>query len=51
MSFFTTITPIEIQKGQFVADLEAWHGTSGDAPWISAWEAYLYGRAVERVKA
>ena len=34
-----------------MADIKAWNGTSGDAPWISAWEAYLYGRAGRQVKA
>jgi TolB-like protein/DNA-binding winged helix-turn-helix (wHTH) protein/Tfp pilus assembly protein PilF len=37
-----------VQKGQFkdaLADIQAWRHATGDAPWISAWEAYVYGRA------
>ena len=43
-----------VQKGRFedaLADIEAWRRTSADAPWISAWEAYLYGRAGQPVPA
>jgi len=37
-----------VQKGQFMdalADIEAWRRTGNDAPWISEWETYVYGRA------
>jgi TolB-like protein/DNA-binding winged helix-turn-helix (wHTH) protein/Tfp pilus assembly protein PilF len=43
-----------VQKGQFkdaLADIELWRSTAGDAPWIWAWEAYVYGRAGEPIKA
>ena len=37
-----------VQKGQFrdaLSDIEAWRRAAGDAPSISAWEAYVYGRS------
>lgn len=43
-----------VQKGQFndaLADIELWRRTSGDAPWIWAWEAYVYGRVPDAPKA
>jgi TolB-like protein/DNA-binding winged helix-turn-helix (wHTH) protein/Tfp pilus assembly protein PilF len=36
-----------VQKGQFenaLADIENWQRVAGDAPWIAAWETYVYGR-------
>ena len=39
------------QKGQYkeaLADIEAWRGIAGDAPWIAEWEAYVYGLAGDR---
>jgi len=42
------------QKGQYkeaLADIEAWRGIAGDAPWIAEWEAYVYGLAGDRAKA
>ena len=43
-----------VQKGQFkdaLADIEAWRQTAGDAPWVWAAEAYVYGRSGDSAKA
>jgi TolB-like protein/DNA-binding winged helix-turn-helix (wHTH) protein/Tfp pilus assembly protein PilF len=43
-----------VEKNQFkeaLADIERWRRTAGDAPWMWAWEAYVYGRAGESLRA
>jgi tetratricopeptide (TPR) repeat protein len=42
------------QKGQFaeaLADIDVWRRVAGDRPWTAAWEAYVHGRAGDRVRA
>jgi len=43
-----------VQKGQFKdaqADIDDWRRTSGDAPWIWAWQAYVFGHEDDRARA
>ncbi|MGA8593323.1 MAG: winged helix-turn-helix domain-containing protein [Bryobacteraceae bacterium] len=48
------IIPAYVQQGRFedaLADLDRWRRRVGDGPWAWSWEAYIYGRMGNLVRA